>query len=396
VKKNLLIVAALIILSPFGFSDTFKHKSKDIIYHGYATGQMKDGMNVVVTQENGLIEINLAEYDVEFNSTGRNPFISRLFIHDQINLEHEVNAFEDAIVEDAGKGPLLILIEVDTPGGRVDLAERICAAINETKYCQTIAFISGGQNGGAFSAGAAISLACDKIYMAPATSIGAATLIAGGGGQVTDMKELFGETVGEKYNSAWRTYLASLAQRNNRSGALAKAMADKDITVLEVERNGKPLFIEPKEKLSADKLVRTICRKGELLTLAADEAVKCNIADGVVDSKQALLVKLGYSDIPIKDNEDLLIARDEFDKVVRKFNKLNERLDLKFKEISAKAKRGALTQSQALRDFEAIIKNAQYLLKLKRSYPDIPFSEQNLIEFINLIKAEHASIKAMR
>ncbi len=395
-KDLLRLWIVLVVFAASCFADTFKHSSKDIVCHGYATGQMKDGMNIVVTQEKGQIEINLAEYEIEPNSTGRNSFVSLLFISGQIDLEHETKAFEEAIVEEAGKGPLLILIEIDTPGGRVDLAEQICAAINDIKYCQTVAFIKGGENGGAFSAGAAISLACDKIYMAPATSIGAATLITAGGGEVTDMKAAYGETVGEKFNSAWRTFLASLAQKNNRSGALAKAMADKDVVVLEVERRGESLFIEPKEKLSADTLVRTVCNKGELLTLTADNAVRCNIADGIADSKQALLVELGHSSVPIKANQSLANAKEEFEKVVRKFNKLNERLDLKFKELSAKAERGSLTRNQALRDYEVIIKNGKYLLNLKRSYPDIPYEEQEILSFINSVKAEYASIKALR
>ncbi len=389
-------VLFLLVLLSSAVADTFKHKSKDIVHHGYATGQLKNGMNIVITQEKGQIEINLAEYEIEFNPTGRNSFISLLSIRGGIELEHETKAFEEAIIEEAGKGPLLILIEVDTPGGRVDLAKRICAAINEIKYCQTVAFIKGGKSGGAFSAGAAISLACDKIYMAPATSIGAATIISVGESQVTDMKEVYGEVVGEKYNSAWRTFLASLAQENNRSGALAKAMADQDIVVVEVERKGKIFFIEPKEKRSTDTLVRTVCQKGELLTLAADDAVGCNIADGVTDSKQTLLVELGHGNTPIRGNKTLIEAKDEFEKVLRKFNKLNETLDLTFKELSAKAKRGSLTQNRALRDYEVIIKNGTYLLNLKRSYPDIPYDEHTLILFINSVKAEYASIKAMR
>ena len=397
--KRWIGISGLVIFYVFvsaADADTFTHSNKDIVYHGYATGQINDGMNIVVTQEKGQVEINLAEYMVEPDSTGRNPFISLLFISGQIDLEHETKAFEEAIVEEADKGPLLILIEIDTPGGRVDLAEQICAAINDIKYCQTVAYIAGGENGGAFSAGAAISLACDKIYMAPGTSIGAATLIAAGGGDVSDMKEIYGETVGEKFNSAWRTFLASLAQKNNRSGALAKAMADKDIVVVEIERKGKTLYIQPNQKRPADTLIRTVCQKGELLTLAADDAVRCNIADGIADSKQALLVELGHGNTPIKKNQNLVEASEEFERVLRKFNQLNERLDLKFKELIAKSERRSLTQNQALRDYEDIIKNGKYLLNLKRSYPDIPFDEQDLIAFLNSVKAEYASIKAMR
>lgn len=396
VKTQILVLFVFVVGSLCG-ADTFKHKKKDLIYHGYATSTMKSGKNVVMTQEKGALELNLAGYDVEFNSTGRNSFISVLSIDDVIALEHATKAFEEAIVEEADKGPLMILIEIDTPGGRVDLCKRLCAAISGVRYCKTVAYINGGENGGAYSAGAAVSLACDEIYLVSAVSIGAATMItANAKGEVADMKKAYGEAVGEKYNSAWRSYLASLAEENNRSGALAKAMADKDIVVIEVNRKGQRFFIEPNDKKPGDTVVRTVCKKGELLTLSANEAVACDIAAGITESRQSLLFKAGIPDASIVENVKLIEAKEEFEKVVRKFDKLNERLDLKFKELQAKAKRGALTRSAAIRDYNAIVKNGEYLLKLKRSYPDIPYSEETLVSFINDVKAEVSAIKAMR
>ena len=390
-------VVLIFVISGLSTADTFTHKQKDIVYHGYATSQLKNGKNIVVTQEKGPIELNLASYDTEYNREGRNNFVALLSINDVIALEHATQAFEEAIVEEADKGPQLILIEIDTPGGRVDLCKRLCAAISKVRYCKTVAYIKGGENGGAYSAGAAVSLACDEIYLVPGVSIGAATMImASSDGRVSDMKKAYGETVGEKYNSAWRSYLASLAEENNRSGAIAKAMADKDIAVIEVKRHEQSFFIEPQDKQTGDKVVRTVCSKGELLTLSANEAVACNIAAGITESRQSLLRTVGIPDAKVIENVKQAEAEKEFEKVVRRFKKLNERLDLKFKELVAKGQRNALTRSEAMRDFDAIVKNGEYLLRLKRSYPDIPFSEESLIEFVNDVKSEYAAIKAMR
>lgn len=396
--KQWIWLVHVIIIGGICGADTFSHKQKDIVYHGYATSDIKDsGKTVVITQENGPVELNLAAYDLEYNRTGRNPIIPVLAIKDVIELEHATKAFEDAIVEEADKGPLMILIEIDTPGGRVDLCKRLCAAITGMRYCKTVAYIKGGENGGAYSAGAAVSLACDEIYMVPEACIGAATMImTNSRGQTTDMKRAYGDTVGEKYNSAWRSYLASLAEENNRPGALAKAMADKEIEVIEVKRKSERYFIEPKEKLAGDTIVRTITQKGKLLTLSAKEAVDCRIAAGIVESRQALLLTTGIDNASFVENTKLAEAEEEFDKVVRKFNKLNEHLDLKFKELVAKADQRSLTRNAAVRDYDAIIKNGEYLLKLKRSYPDIPYSEESLIEFVNDVKAQRAGIKAMR
>ena len=386
-----------LIMAGLAVGDTFTHKQKDIVYHGYATSELVSGKNRVITQEKGPIELNLASYKIEYNSQGRNNFVSLLSIDDVIELEHATKAFEEAIVEEADKGPQFILIEIDTPGGRVDLCKRLCAAISGVRHCHTIAYIHGGENGGAYSAGAAVSLACDEIYLVPEVSIGAATMIAASSdGRVADMKKAYGEVVGEKYNSAWRTYLSSLAEENNRSGAIAKAMADKDIVVIEVSRDGNSLFIEPQDKKAGDIEIRTVCSKGELLTLSANEAVEYEIAQGIVESRQKLLVQKGIADAQIVENVKIAEAAEEYEKVVRRFNKLNQRLDLKFKELMAKAQRNALTRSEAMRDFDELIKNGEYLLKLKRSYPDIPYTEESLVGFVNDVKAEYAAIKAMR
>lgn len=396
-KKSILLTLLIMAFQTFSLADTFTHKTKDIIYHGYTTQTLIEGKNVIITQEKGTIEINSAEYNIEYNIVGRNNFVSLLSIIDEIISDYETQAFEEAIVEEADKGSLFILIEIDTPGGSVELCKRLCAAITSLHFCPTSVYIKGGKNGGAFSAGAAVSLACNKIYMAPATSIGAATSIAmTANGQVRDMKEAYGDTVGEKFNSAWRSYFASLAQKNNRSGAIARAMVDKDVGVIEVQRDGKSLFVESKDKRSSDVIVRTLCKKGELLTLSATEAVACNVANDIVESRQALLSKAGFPDADVIESEKLMAAKEEFEKVVRKFNTLVERLDLKFKEIEAKYDARALMRNQALRDYEAIIKNAEYLLKLKRSYPDIPYEEESLISAINTFKANYNAIKAMR
>ena len=77
----------------------------------------------------------------------------------------ETEALEKAIEMASNQGPLCILIEVDTPGGSADLMRRICDAITKANNCRTVAFISGGEHGGAYSAGAIIALACDQMEL---------------------------------------------------------------------------------------------------------------------------------------------------------------------------------------------------------------------------------------
>ena len=111
------------------------------------------------------------------DNLGRNNKVIVVPVDDAIMNEIETDAFEKAIADSSQEGPLLILVEIDTPGGRVDLAQRMCTAITKDADCNVIAFIKGGKYGGAISAGAAVALSCNKIYMANNTVIGAATLV---------------------------------------------------------------------------------------------------------------------------------------------------------------------------------------------------------------------------
>jgi ATP-dependent protease ClpP protease subunit len=395
-KFSWICLLAAGFLAAAAQGDTFTHRTTKKVYHGYATQTVNESKTLVHTAQEGPLELNLAEFDIIQDANGRNNTVAVIAINDQIGYELETDAFEKALIAESNKGPLFILIEIDSPGGRIDLARRICAAIGNTRNCRTVAFVRGGSVGGAYSAAAAVALACNEIYMVPASSIGAATAIARAEGHSVDIKEAYGEAIGEKIGSVWRNYLAALAQQNNRPGLLAKAMEDRMIEVLEVKRGGKSIFIEAHEKAPGDQVVRICCKKGELLTLPSSDAVAYKIADGTVDSRDDLLKHLNVGDAAVTVNSDVGAAKDELEKVINRFNKLNAALDSKYKELGAKVKTGALTKSVAVKDFQALIKNAEYLLKLKKTYPDVPVSEESLEDFLSDIKATHEAIRAMR
>lgn len=146
-----------------------------------------------------------------------------------------------------------IVIDINTPGGRVDAALQIRDAIFESEV-PVYAFV----NREAASAGALISLSCDSIYMAPGSSIGAVTPV-----------DQSGKKASEKTVSYLRSVMRSVAQRNNRPVKIVESMVDEDVEI--------PGVIE----------------KGKLLTLTVEEAIELNIADGIADDLDDLLKKIG-------------------------------------------------------------------------------------------------------
>ncbi len=387
-KTANFIFLILAILNLACFADTFTNRKTNEILHGYITSQTVDNNTVVQTPEKGLTNLNLAEWTIAADRNGRNNKVVVLTLNGPILLEIETAAFEKAIARVSGEGPLFVLLEIDTPGGDISLAQRICAAITKAGNCQVIGFVKGGEFGGALSAGAAVAFACSKIYMANNTVIGAAAVIALDKKGPKSMKDKYGEDIGEKFSSAWRGYMASLAEHNNRPGLLARAMVDKGIEVIEVKQEGKRIFIDPVNKKERQEVVHTWNKKGSLLTLTASEAVNCEVADKVVDSRGELLSQLDAADAELVVNTAVQDAGREFEKVKLKCEGIEKSLDLKFKEIE-----NSQTSASALKLLREIKSDVQTVIKFANEYPDLHVDVQKLEELQNSVEAEYKDVK---
>ena len=167
---------------------------------------------------------------------------------------------ERALREAEGARAEAVILDIDTPGGRVDAAERIADAIANS-HVPVYAFV----NRRAFSAGALISLATARIYMRPGSVIGAATPVDGTGTKAS-----------EKIVSAMRSEMRALAEAHGVDPGVAEAMVDESLAI--------PGVIE----------------SGKLLTLTTEEAVSLDFAH-VVDDFSPLLSELGLAGATVVD-----------------------------------------------------------------------------------------------
>jgi membrane-bound serine protease (ClpP class) len=161
---------------------------------------------------------------------------------------------ERSLAEARASNAAAVVLDIDTPGGRVDAAQRIVKALQDAGV-PTYALV----NPHAFSAGAMIALATDHIYMRPGAVIGAATPVTGEG-----------QTAPEKIVSAMRAEMRGLAERRGLDPRVAEAMVDESIHIQDVVEAGK------------------------LLTLTASEAQELGYAD-VVQSFEELLERIGVA-----------------------------------------------------------------------------------------------------
>ncbi|MGH7507952.1 MAG: NfeD family protein [Gemmatimonadales bacterium] len=152
-----------------------------------------------------------------------------------------------------------VYLDIDTPGGRIDAAERISDAVRNARI-PVYAYV----NPRAFSAGALIAMATNGIYMRPGGVIGAATPVDGQGVKAS-----------EKMVSAMRAEFRAVAEQRGLDPRLAEAMVDENVEI------------------------PNVVRKGELLTLSTGEAVRLGFAKGSVGDEPALLEAIGHPDAQV-------------------------------------------------------------------------------------------------
>jgi membrane-bound serine protease (ClpP class) len=162
------------------------------------------------------------------------------------------------------QGADVIILDIATPGGRVDAALAIGDLLRDTTV-PVVAYVSGR----AWSAGAYIALSADEIAMVPGSSIGAA--------------ETNPDTA--KVISAWRGEMESAAERNGRTPMIAGAMVDKE---LEIEG---------------------LVGRGEILTLTASRALEVGYAEYSVSSLDDLLNQLDLAGATVSQVEATWVER---------------------------------------------------------------------------------------
>ncbi|MDB4347609.1 nodulation protein NfeD [Bacteroidia bacterium] len=150
----------------------------------------------------------------------------------------------------------LVILDMNTYGGLLADADSMRTAILNFKKPVWV-FI----NKNAASAGALISLACDRIYMQSGSNIGAATVV-----------DQDGEKAPDKYQSYMRGLMRSTAEAKGKRGdtfirnpGIAEAMVDQDIEI------------------------KGVSKSGEVVTLTTQEAIHYGFCDGIFEDIKSIL-----------------------------------------------------------------------------------------------------------
>lgn len=161
-------------------------------------------------------------------------------------------AIEEAKVKDVD----FLVIDMNTYGGMVADADSISMMLLKFEK-PTMVFI----NNNAGSAGSMISISCDSIYMAPASIIGASTVV-----------DQQGAVVAEKYQAFMRSKMRTIAKENDRDPAIAEGMVGTN--------------------LQSD--------SAKVISFTTDEAIAANYCEGKVLNIGDIFKKYGYTNVQLE------------------------------------------------------------------------------------------------
>ena len=171
-----------------------------------------------------------------------------------------------------------IIFDINTFGGRVDAATQIKDAILGSDIT-TIAFI----NRRAISAGALISLSCEKVYMTGGGLIGAATAV-----------DMSGKKGSEKVISFMREEMASTAEKRGRNKEIARGMVDEELNFSHLVINGDSISVNDIEGR----------KDGKLISLTTEQAIKYGIADGTAETIESLMDTLSLGSLEVAESSE--------------------------------------------------------------------------------------------
>ncbi|MFA5045808.1 MAG: NfeD family protein [Paludibacter sp.] len=168
-----------------------------------------------------------------------------------------------------------ILIHMNTYGGEVLYADSIRTKILNSKL-PVYVFVDNN----AASAGALIAIACDKIFMRPGSSIGAATVV-----------NQNAERMPDKYQSYMRATMRATAEAHGKD-----TIVNGNDTTYQWKRN--PLIAEA--MVDDRTIIPNIIDSGKTLTFTAQEAIKYGYCDGLAENMEEVVEKqLNFSSYKI-------------------------------------------------------------------------------------------------
>lgn len=205
----------------------------------------------------------------------------------------QVYILKRAIKEAESLNARALIINMDTPGGGLGAMLEMMELISASKL-RTVCYV----NPNAVSAGAYVAFACDEIWFSPTGVMGAAESVLADGGDVP-------KSMKRKIESFLSAKTKAVSGGGKNRPLVQRAMSEPDF---ELKIGGNVLK-----------------KKGELMSLTADDAVKIYdktplLANGVANSAEEIAQKICGLETPVKIERIGLTAFEKISKYIVSFS----------------------------------------------------------------------------
>lgn len=193
-----------------------------------------------------------------------------------------------------GLGADLLILEIDSPGGALEVTLELADRLRELEWAHSVAYVPKE----ALSGAAILALACDDIMVGPRARFGDA-------GPVFQGPDALFRHAPEKIRSDLALRVRELAAARGRPPALAEAMVDLNLEVFQVvhRETGAVSYMSQSELDSSPDADRwekgplvLESRAGAFLEVTGARATELGLADGLVASRQELAERYGLSE----------------------------------------------------------------------------------------------------
>lgn len=212
-------------------------------------------------------------------------------------LDQVIASFDRAERENA----LLVVLEIDSPGGEVNACDRLAKRIFDSKV-PVVALVEHK----AVSGGAMVASAAREIVMTRAARFGDIQPMRA---SLTGDAPAMDERTAEKIEVDIRTIMKGYAENHGRPPAVFAAMVSRDVDLYQVVfDDGGTEYLDGHElkvyeeniekgrenrKIAASRIIKPA---GRLLELTAQQAVECGVASEIVDSADAFYRTRGFDE----------------------------------------------------------------------------------------------------
>ena len=275
----LLAVIASILLAGSALGDRVV-KNDGRVLEGRIVDESRDALTIETRAGDLMVRQKISRANIRSvqKEVREGPGYCVIPIEGTIGVEVTPDALRRALAQAKASGATIVILSIDSQGGYVEARDKLLEVLKEYKNLTFVAHVKQ-----ALSSAVVFAMACPKIYMTDRATIGAAVVYR----QLPDGSHA---AVEAKFRSAYQAAERAAAAMGGYSELWIRGMSEADLELAIVtDESGKPRLVEAGTQWEGEKIVK---RKGQILTMTADEARQWGLsagnAKGLEDIRKAL------------------------------------------------------------------------------------------------------------